>query len=130
MKYVALGDSVTKDRAGVITYFNLLTAEQTDTPFTTIVNNGIGGWKTSDLLTNIQAKVINEAAQVYSIMLGTNDHYWDVDASGPRVSVVDFETHYRSIISAILAINHGTSFNGGRPLIVLMASNFVQTTEP
>lgn len=123
MNYVALGDSITARRAEVKVYFERLQGD--GLPFTEMINSGIGGWKTSDLLLQLDSKCLSFRPTVVTLMLGTNDHTIYKETLEPAVSLADFESNLVHIVESIVRIDHGEVFNRGHPQVILMTPPYV-----
>lgn len=98
LRYVAIGDSITAHRVGVVGYVEQLAADPT-VPFTRIRNAGVPGATTADTLKTWDARVAPHLpAATVSIMLGMNDHIRDPSQPRPRVTVGEFVANMTRII--------------------------------
>ncbi|MBP1993468.1 SGNH/GDSL hydrolase family protein [Paenibacillus eucommiae] len=127
MKYVALGDSITAFRAGVKVYFEFLQELQEEFPFTEMINSGVGGWKTSDLLAHLDNKCLQYHPGLVTIMLGTNDHAVYKGKTEPDVSLAAYETNLRQIVQKIRDNGSIQAAPAEAPSVILMTPPFVAT---
>lgn len=128
MIYLALGDSITAPMAGVVNYCDALSGAisspgSTAIPLSQVVNHGVNGYTTSQLLANWATEVTGQVPQIASVMLGTNDHA--LSGGSPLVSPSDYGTNLAAIITTLQAISHGLPFNGGHPYVVVFGSPYV-----
>lgn len=131
MKYVALGDSITAYRENVKVYFEFLQEqflrEQKDGMFVTqMVNSGVKGWKSSDLLANLESACLRYDPDIVTVMIGTNDHAIYRGDDLPAVSVAEFEANLTEIVRTIRS---GRTGGGDRhvPKVILMTPPFIAT---
>ncbi|MDF2721098.1 MAG: lysophospholipase L1-like esterase [Paenibacillus sp.] len=127
MRYVALGDSITAFRDGVQVYFELLQDDLQGGTFAMMVNSGVGGWHTSNLSALLQEKCLQFRPHMVSCMLGTNDHAIYKGKSEPAVPLALYESNLREIVQRIRQTEHGDSWNGGKPFVILMTPPYIAT---
>ncbi len=72
-----------------------------DSPFE-IVNRGVGGDKTADLLARVQRDVVAEAPDFVVLQVGVND-VWARFAGGAIVSPEEFRNNYAALLDKISA---------------------------
>jgi lysophospholipase L1-like esterase len=126
MRYVALGDSITAFRENVKVYFEWLQDRKDELFLTEMINSGVRGWKSSDLLANLEGVCLRYDPDIVTIMIGTNDHAIYQGNELPAISVVDFEANLTKIVRTI----RGRRTEGGDrhiPKIILMTPPFVAT---
>lgn len=129
LRYLALGDSITADRPGIVTYCNNLDRESKgsvggDVVPLSVVNQASPGNTTRRLLDEWASQVGAIQPEIVSIMLGANDHYVDVGMTVPRVSLSDYAANMAEIIDRLRRIQ-GSAFNGGVPYVLCFAPPFV-----
>lgn len=124
MRYVALGDSITASRSGVKGYVERLMEDKTELGLSNIQNSGVGGWRTSNLLQNLEQKCLVYQPHIVTMMLGTNDHAIYKGQEGPAVPPEQYEENITEIVRIIRTGGDG---EGGQPYVVLMTPPFVAT---
>jgi lysophospholipase L1-like esterase len=125
MIYVALGDSITARRPGVVGYCQLLEERLDELAISKLVNSGIGSLDTNGLLKRFDELCPAWRPQLVTLMIGANDHVIDPNQTEPRVPLVRYEANLRTMIHDILRLEHGHSFNHGRPQLILMTPPFI-----
>ena len=126
MHYVALGDSITAYRSGVKVYFELL-RDEGGLPFTEMTNSGVPGWKTTDLLADLDNRCLRFKPDVVTIMLGTNDHAIYEGESEPAVALADYEVNLRRIVQAVQSRGFVGLPAGPEPDVILLTPPYVAT---
>lgn len=105
MKIVLLGDSVTKGTGygGVLTTetFGHLIGLSAGYPAGDIINKGVGGNNTADLLARLTPDVIALAPDVCLVMIGNND----ISGTGKKLPVATFKSNVALIIARLKAGN-------------------------
>lgn len=107
------GDSITdwgrdrEDGASLGTGYTLMAAGQYmkhhPQQQVTFLNRGIGGDRTSDLLSRWQADCLELKPDVLSLLVGINDCWRRYDSNMPT-SIEQFEIHYRSLLQQVKAL--------------------------
>lgn len=103
---VAFGDSTTAPRGTVDIYPPLLQEELTfnGVPLR-VVNAGVGGNTTKQAKSRFETDVLNQKPDVVVIQFGINDAAVDVwktpPATGPRVSLADYEQNLRGFVATL-----------------------------
>lgn len=124
MNYVALGDSITAFRSGVKTYFELLKERAEVFAFAEMINSGVPGWNTENVLADLENKCLRFNPAVVTIMLGTNDHAIYKGKDAAAVSPESYESNLRQMIDRIRsASGEGAS----KPAVILMTPPFAAT---
>lgn len=124
MNYVALGDSITAFRPGVKTYFEVLQENADEFAFAEMINSGVPGWNTENVLADLENKCLRFNPAVVTIMLGTNDHAIYKGTEAATVSQESYESNLRQMIDLIrLESGDGSS----KPAIILMTPPFAAT---
>lgn len=105
---LALGDSITKGvRGGVTaeeTFSAVLAAElQSSGREVTVVNRGIGGERTDQVLVRLIAELNEHKPDYVLLMYGTNDCHVDQGAKQSRLSLADFRQNLRKLVDRIRA---------------------------
>lgn len=107
---VTLGDSITRGvRSGVTaeqTFSALLQRElRDDFPGLTVVNQGIGGERTDQVLHRLEKDILSLRPDLVTVMYGTNDSYVDRGKTVSRLSEEQFEKNLRLIVSRLTMAN-------------------------
>lgn len=124
MNYVALGDSITAFRSGVKTYFEWLQENGDEFAFTEMINSGVPGWNTENVLADLENKCLRFNPAVVTIMLGTNDHAIYKGTNAAAVSTEAYESNLRQMIERIRSADgDGVS----KPVVILMTPPFAAT---
>lgn len=127
MRYVALGDSITALRSGVNVYTTSLNKIKESIGLSEVINSGVGGLNTGDLLTILNEKCLSYNPNIASIMLGTNDHAVYSGKSSSAVSIENYRNNLNSIIDSIQSNITDMPYNNSKPKIILMTPPFVTT---
>jgi lysophospholipase L1-like esterase len=127
MIYVALGDSITAQRSGVVGYCQLLEDRVNELSISKLVNSGIGSLDTNGLLKRFDELCLVWRPQLVTLMIGANDHVIDPNQDQPRVPLAQYEANLRTMIQSITHLEHGQNFNHGRSQLILMTPPYIAT---
>lgn len=122
---VAFGDSVTAQRGDTEVYASLLASDLLfEGKAVEVFNAGVGGHHTKQAMSRFESDVLQKNPDTVVVMFGINDAAVDVwkdpPATGPRVSLEDYQNNLSTIVETLQA--RGTR-------VVLMTPNPLSWTD-
>lgn len=126
MDYIALGDSITAYRENVKVYFEWLQEHQAQLQMRSMVNRGVGGWTSEDVLESLKKQAPQAGPVIVTLMIGTNDHAIYKGRSESAVSPEQYEKNLLQIVDWVRDdAESGSAPGKSRNRIILMTPPYV-----